>query len=102
MSASLEATQRLCPSQPPSPPSVTTSLPRNNLPAPVVYPVQVGATSIILLAPVWGAIVKVYINNTKVGEGIGTIIPLTVAVKWNDTILVGQELGPCKVHFLLF
>jgi len=100
LGAFLEATQRLCPSQPPSLPGGTTSLPCGNLPVPVVYPIQVGATSIVLLTHVWGATVKVYINNTKVGEGTGTIIPLTVAVKWNDTILVGQELGTCKSAFL--
>jgi hypothetical protein len=98
--ASLEATQKLCPGQPDSPVGGTTVLPCGSLPAPLVYPVQVGATSIMLQTHVWGALVKVYINNVKVGEGTGTIIPLTVAVQWNDTILVGQELGACKSAFL--
>jgi len=98
--AVLEATQRLCSSQPPSNPGGTKVEPCGSLPAPIVYPVQVGATSITLASQVWGAIVKVYVNNVKVGQGSGSVIPLTVTIKWNDVILVGQEIGNCKSAFL--
>jgi len=98
--ATLEATQKLCGNQPPSPPGTTVSLPCGNLPAPTAYPVQIGDVEVRLSSFVWGALVKVYINNVKVGEGSGSVIPLTQAVSWNDTLLIGQELGTCKSQYL--
>jgi len=96
----LEATQRLCSGPGPGPSGTTTVQPCSNLPAPSVYPVQIGDTHIVLTAHVWGAIIKVYINNIKVGQGSGSVIQLTQAVKWGDVILVGQELGTCKSNYL--
>jgi hypothetical protein len=97
---SFEATQSLCSGPGPSPTGTTTAQPCGNLPAPSVYPVQIGDSHITLTAHVWGAIIKVYINNVKVGQGSGSVILLTQTVKWGDVILVGQELGSCKSNYL--
>jgi hypothetical protein len=98
--ATLEATQTLCSGNPPSPPGTTTVQPCGNLPAPSVYPVQIGDDHIVLINHVWGATVKVYINNVKIGQGSGTVITLTQIIKAGDTILVGQEIGTCKSAML--
>ena len=98
--ANFEATQTLCSSQPPSNPGKITAQPCSTLPPPAVYPVQVGDTSVTVLNYAWGAVVKVYINNTKVGENSGSVVTFPNPVKWTDTILVGQELGTCKSEYL--
>jgi hypothetical protein len=98
--ASLEAVQSLCTGQPSSPPGTTIVIPCGSLPAPSIYPVQIGDDRVVLSNHVWGALVKVYINNIKVGQGSGPVIVLTQLIKANDTILLGQEIGKCKSNML--
>lgn len=98
--AFFEAVQTLCSSQPPSNPGTTTAQPCGSLPPPAVYPVQVGDTSVTILNYAWGATVKVYVNGVKVGENSGSVVTFPDPIKWNDVILVGQEIGNCKSDFL--
>ena len=96
----LSATQRLCSGEPASDPGTTTVQPCSSLPAPQVYPVQIGDQQIHLTAWTPGAIIKVYVNNIKVGQGAGSTISLTKKIAYGDTLLVGQELGNCKSSLL--
>lgn len=89
------ATQKLCPSDPPSPAGTTHSLPCSALPAPTVAPVQDGDTSITLLTFVVDARIKVFANGSKIGDGGGSIIQLSRAVNHGETIDVLQSVGNC-------
>ena len=95
----LKATQSLCADQPSSS-GTTTVNPCNALPPPDVAPVQIGDNFIRLTNYATGAIIKVYINNVKVGESSGTIIPLTQAVAFGDTVLAEQIVGTCRSQLL--
>lgn len=89
------ATQRLCPSEPPSPPGNGTVRPCSALPAPLVAPVQAGDTSITLLDFVSDARIRVFVNSVKVGDGGGPVVTLTRAVHHGDTVDVLQSVGTC-------
>ncbi|WP_018619738.1 alpha/beta hydrolase family protein [Spirosoma luteum] len=97
--ASLKATQSLCADQPSSTGQGTVN-PCSALPPPDVAPAQIGDTFIRLTNYVVGALVKVYVNNVKVGESSGSIIPLTQAVAFGNTVLVEQIVGTCRSQLL--
>jgi hypothetical protein len=96
----LSATQALCSGQPHSPAGSSTVQPCSALPSPGVYPIQIGDQVVYLTSWVPGAIIKVYVNNVKVGESSGSPIALTKQIVYGDTVLAGQELGSCKSKFL--
>jgi len=90
-----EASQRMCPRDPASDRGMAHVEPCSNLPAPVVGPVQFGDNRITLVEFVPDAVIKVYINRDKVGEGGGPVIQLTRAIEDGDTVHVEQVLGDC-------
>ncbi len=92
----LEASQLMCPSNPASLTGGTTVKPCSNLPAPLLGPIQIGDDRITLVEFVPDAVIKVYINGAKVGEGGGPVLQLTTAIKHGDTIHVEQVLGNCR------
>jgi dienelactone hydrolase len=92
---SFSATQTLCPGDPPSPPGTTTAQPCSTLPAPVVAPIQAGATSVFLEEYVPDARVKVYVNGVERGDGGGPVVGVSPAVARGDTVDVVQSVGTC-------
>jgi hypothetical protein len=92
------ATQRLCPNDPPSPPGTGGVQPCSSVPAPQVAPVQAGDDHVTVTASVPSAIIQVYANGVKIGEGGGPIVMLTTPVKHGDVIDVVQNVGTCKGH----
>ena len=97
--ATLKATQTLCADKPSSTGTSTVN-PCSMLPPPDVAAIQLGDNFIRLTNQVVGAIIKVYINNVKVGESSGNIILLTQAVAFGDVVLVEQMVGTCRSKFL--
>jgi hypothetical protein len=91
----LAVSQRMCPGVPPSTPVDTVVKPCAALPAPVVAPIQDGATSVTLLQFVPDAVIKVYVNLVKRGESGGPMVALTSPVQHGDTIHVHQSVGHC-------
>ena len=91
----LAVTQRMCPGVPSSTPVDTTVKPCSSLPAPVVAPVQDGATSVTLLQFVPDAVIKVYVNLVKRGESGGPVVLLNSPVHHGDTVHVQQIVGHC-------
>jgi hypothetical protein len=91
----LAVTQRMCPGEPSSTPVDTPVNPCAALPAPTVAPLQDGATSVTLLTFVPDAVIKVYVNLVKRGEGGGPIVQLASPVKHGDTVHVRQIVGAC-------
>jgi dienelactone hydrolase len=92
----LEASQTMCPSNPDSPKGSTIVEPCSNLPAPRVGPVQSGDDRITLVEFVSDAIIKVYINFVKAGEGAGPIVLLDRQIAHGDIIHVQQLVGTCS------
>jgi hypothetical protein len=91
----LAVTQRMCPGVPPSTPVDTPVKPCSSLPAPVVAPIQDGATSVTVLQFVPDAVIKVYVNLVKRGESGGPVVLLNSPVQHGDTVHVQQIVGPC-------
>jgi len=91
-----EASQAMCPGDPVSPKGSTVVEPCSNLPAPLVGPVQIGDDRITVIEFVPDAVIKVYVNLVKVGEGGGPVISLNTTIKHGDTIHVQQVLGKCE------
>lgn len=89
------ATQRLCPNDPPSPPGKTGVLPCSQLPAPQVAPVQAGDDHIVVTSYALGALIQVYVDLVKTGEGGGPVVALTKPVRHGDQIDVVQNVGTC-------
>jgi len=87
--------QRLCPGNPDSPPGSTTVQPCSALPAPVPAPIQDGDTVIQLVSFVPDALIRVYLNKVKIGEGGGAVIALTTAIHDGDTVHIVQDLQGC-------
>lgn len=90
------AVQTMCPRDPPSDRGKTTVEPCSRLPAPLVGPVQYGDKRITLTDFMPDAIIKVYINLSKVGEGGGPVVQLTRSINYGDTVYVEQVLGTCQ------
>jgi hypothetical protein len=92
----LEASQAMCPGDPGSPNGSTVVEPCSALPAPLVGPVQIGDDRITVVLFVPDAVIKVYVNLVKAGEGSGPVIFLNKTIKNGDTIHVQQVLGKCE------
>ena len=92
----IEASQMMCSGNPDSPKGSTTVEPCSKLPAPIVGPVQSGDDRITLVGFVSDAIVKVYINLVKAGEGAGPIVLLDRQIEHGDIIHVQQLVGTCS------
>jgi hypothetical protein len=95
----LSVVQRMCPNDPPSNPGGTVVLPCSALPAPQVAPVQCGDASVMITQMASGAIVRVYRNHIKAGEGGGPVVVLNHAVEHGDVIDVVQVVGTCVSRF---
>jgi hypothetical protein len=93
---SLSITQRMCPGDPDSPPGTTVIRPCSALPAPTAEPVENGDTSIVLTSWAAGAVIKVYKNLVKIGEGGPPTVALTEAVHHGDTVHIRQSVGACE------
>jgi hypothetical protein len=89
------AVQWLCPGDPPSQPGQTGVQPCANVPAPQIGPVQVGDDRITVVSSVPSAVIQVYVNGTKTGEGGGPVVILTAPIKHGDVIDVVQNVGTC-------
>lgn len=94
MSEGIEVSQRLCPGTD-TPGGTTTVLPCSQLPAPNIAPVQVGDTRVRVTEHAPGALIRIYLNGSKVGEGGPPLIQLTRAVAHGDTVHVLQSVGRC-------
>ena len=92
----IEASQMMCPGSPDSPKGSTIVEPCSKLPAPRVGPVQSGDDRITLVEFVPDAIIKVYINLVKHGEGAGPIVLLDKQIEHGDVIHVQQLVGKCS------
>lgn len=92
----LEASQMMCPSDPESPKGSTIVEPCSKLPAPRVGPVQSGDDRIIVIEFVSDAIIRVYVNFVKAGEGAGPIVLLDRQIAHGDVIYVQQFVGTCS------
>lgn len=92
----IEATQTMCPSDPPSPPGVVTVEPCSNLPAPTIGPVQAGDDRITLMQFVPGAVITIFLNNVQVGTGGGPVVFLTTQVSRGDKLHIIQDLAGCR------
>jgi hypothetical protein len=89
-----ECVQRLCPGTD-GPPGTVTVADCSALPAPVVAPIQDGATVVVLTSFVPDARIRVYRNGVKVGDGGGAVIVLTAPIRDGDTVVVVQDLDGC-------
>lgn len=88
--------QRMCPRDPAGEGTETGVEPCENLPAPLVGPVQYGDDRITLVEFEADAVIKVYINLNKVAEGAGPVILLSQSIAYGDVIHVEQILGDCR------
>ena len=86
----------MCPGSPDSPKGSTIVEPCSKLPALRVGPVQSGDDRITLVEFVPDAIIKVYINLVKHGEGAGPIVLLDKQIEHGDVIHVQQLVGKCS------
>lgn len=97
----LEASQQLCASDPPSGTGSTGVQPCSAVPAPLVGPVQGGDTTIAVTNSVPGAQIRVYRNLIQVGLGAAPVVYLTQALVAGDTVHIIQDVGQCKGHLAL-
>ena len=88
--------QRLCPGDPASPKSGVTVSACAALPAPGVAPVKAGDTKLTLTGFVPDAVIKVFVNGTKTGEGSGPVVQLTQPVPGGAIVLVHQSTSSCE------
>lgn len=95
-SETIEVTQQMCASDPPSDPGKTEVKPCSDLPAPQVHPIQVGATSVIVTSWVAGAQIKIFQGTEEIGDGGPAIIMLTRPVTADDPVYVYQVVGDCQ------
>jgi hypothetical protein len=95
------ATQRLCASDPGSPPGGGGVVPCSSLPAPSVGPVQAGDTSVVITDSVPSATIGVYRNLKKVGQGSAPVVLLSETLVLGDVVHVVQDLEGCKGHLAL-
>ena len=91
----LSAVQELCPDQPGSSPGTTRPKPCEELGAPVVAPVRVGDTTIVVLQWATGATITVYRNHVAWAKGSPPLVTLPAPVAHGDTLHVGQSVGSC-------
>jgi hypothetical protein len=96
----LEVVQRMCPGDPEGVGDPTTVEPCSRLPAPKVDPIQVGDQFVRVTDYEPGAILKVYVNLSKVGEGGGPVVVLLQPVQAGDVVHVEQVLGTCRGQFV--
>jgi len=92
----LEVSQRMCPGDPEGTGDPTEVEPCSRLPAPKIYPIQLGDQHVLITDYEPGAILKVYINLNKVGEGGGPVVILSQPVQSGDVVHVEQVLGTCQ------
>ena len=97
LSDTFDAEQRMCPSDPASGTGTGPVSSCSSLPAPGVYPVQLGDKQIRLSSFVPGGRIEVYLNLIKVGEGSGPIVQFMnpAEVKHGDVLHVFQNVGNC-------
>jgi hypothetical protein len=99
---SFEATQQMCPGDPPSPPGTGTVTPCSSLGTPQIGPVQAGDTQITIASSAPGAMIKVWVNLVHVATGCAPTVLLGVTVlKLGDVIHVVQDLPGCKGQIAL-
>ena len=92
-----QATQKMCPGDPESPPGTGTVTPCSSLPAPQIGPIQAGDTQITIVSAAPGATIKVWVNGTHTATGSAPVVYLNGTVlKLGDTLHVVQELPGCK------
>jgi hypothetical protein len=97
-----EATQKMCPGDPASPPGKGIVIPCSSLPAPHIAPVQSGDTQITITSSVPGATIKIWVNGIHVATGSAPIVPLVgTTLKLGDVIDTVQELPGCKGQMAL-
>ncbi|MFL6046012.1 MAG: hypothetical protein ACJ72M_12925, partial [Propionibacteriaceae bacterium] len=90
-----EASQELCPSDPPSGTGTTGVEPCSSLPAPTVGPVQAGDTAVVITSSAPGAQIRVYRNLVQVGLGSAPVVNLTEMLVAGDVVHVIQSLSGC-------
>jgi hypothetical protein len=97
-----EATQKMCPGDPASPPGTGTVTPCSSLGAPHIGPVQGGDTQITITSSAPGATIKVWVNLVHVATGVAPVVPLGgTVIKMGDVIHVVQDLPGCKGQMAL-
>jgi dienelactone hydrolase len=92
----LQVSQRMCPGDPEGTGDPTEVEPCSALPAPEVYPIQLGDQHVLVTDYEPGATVKVYVNMVKVGEGGGPLVLLARPIEHGDVVHVEQVLGSCQ------
>ena len=91
----LRIRQFLCPDEPPSPTGETTVQPCSQLPAPELGPVQHGDTVITITQSAPGAVITIFVDFQKAGEGSSSSIALNTTLKSGQIIHAIQRLGDC-------
>ena len=97
---SFEATQRMCPGDPPSGSGSSSAQPCSDLPAPEVGPVQYGDDRITLVDFVSDAVINVYASFQHIGSGSGPTVLLSRPIAYGETVYVEQVLGACRSHMI--
>lgn len=92
----LEVSQRMCPGDPEGTGGPTEVEPCSRLPAPKVYPIQLGDQHVLVTDYEPGAVLKAYINLVKVGESGGPVVLLSKSIQHGDIVHVEQVLGSCQ------
>lgn len=95
---SFEATQRMCPGDPPSGGGSSTAQPCSDLPAPEVGPVQYGDDRVTLVSFVSDAVINVYASFQHIGSGSGPVVMLSRPIAFGEIVYVEQVLGACRSH----
>jgi hypothetical protein len=90
-----EATQQLCPGDPPSPPGKASPMPCSALKSPKFGPVQDGESFVTFTDFIAGSRIKVFVNGVKEGDGSGPLIWLTHPIPHHATIDAWQSVGDC-------
>jgi dienelactone hydrolase len=90
-----EATQQLCPGDPPSPPGTGYPTPCSGLRAPTLWPVQAGAIAVAFTDFVPGSRIKVFVNGKKEGDGSGPLVWLNHPVPHGAIVDAWQSVGEC-------
>jgi dienelactone hydrolase len=90
-----EATQQLCPDDPPSPPGTGNPVPCSSLKSPKFGPVQDGDIVVTFTDFVPGSRIKVFVNGMKEGDGSGPLIWLNHPIPHNAMIDAWQSVGDC-------
>jgi hypothetical protein len=90
-----EATQQLCPGDPPSPPGKGSPTPCSGLKSPKFGPLQDGDHAVTFTDFVPGSQIKVFVNGVKQGDGSGPVVWLRHTIPHNATVVAWQSVGAC-------